>query len=150
MTTLNEVFLKLEGKSTIDEKDGGIQEQVQSDHLKDKRSHVELGQVLSSLNETRTTINGMALWRQQLCAIAKVRFLKLKNERKSLLAMLMLFGISFFPQLLGYLLYELYQKSYSWSLSPHLYFLSPGQPPQDPLIYLLIINKTGSSIDNFI
>ncbi|XP_010638873.1 ATP-binding cassette sub-family A member 9 isoform X1 [Fukomys damarensis] len=150
MTTLNEVFLKLEGKSTIDESDVAIWGQLQSDGTKDMASLVELEQVLSSLHVTRKIAGGMALWRQQLCAIAKVRFLKLKNERKSLLAMLLLLGISFFPQLLEHLFYELYQKSYTWDLSPDMYFLSPGQPPQDPLTHLLVINKTGSSIDDFV
>uniref|UniRef100_A0A8C0LEY2 ATP binding cassette subfamily A member 9 n=1 Tax=Canis lupus dingo TaxID=286419 RepID=A0A8C0LEY2_CANLU len=136
MTTLNEVFLKLEGKSAIDESDVFLL--------------VELEQVLSSFKETKKSISGMALWRQQLCAIAKVRFLKLKNEKKTLLTILLLFGISLCPQLLEHLFYELYQKSYSWGLTPTMYFLSPGQPPQAPLTHLLVINKTGSSIDNFI
>ncbi|XP_063562208.1 ATP-binding cassette sub-family A member 9 isoform X2 [Gorilla gorilla gorilla] len=150
ITTLNEVFLKLEGKSTIDESDIGIWGQLQTDGAKDIGSLVELEQVLSSFHETRKTISGMALWRQQVCAIAKVRFLKLKKERKSLLTILLLFGISFIPQLLEHLFYESYQKSYPWELSPNTYFLSPGQQPQDPLTHLLVINKTGSTIDNFL
>ncbi|XP_077636406.1 ATP-binding cassette sub-family A member 9-like [Crocuta crocuta] len=150
MTTLNEVFLKLEGKSAIGESDTGIGGELQSPGTKHTGSLVELAQVLSSFNETKKLISGLALWRQQLCAIAKVRFLKLKGEKKSLLTILLLFGISFCPQLLGHLFYELYQKSYSWGLTPDMYFLSPGQPPQAPLTLLLVINKTGSSIDNFI
>ncbi|KAF3817321.1 hypothetical protein GH733_011721 [Mirounga leonina] len=150
MTTLNEVFLKLEGKSAIDESDVGIWGELQSNRTKDTGSLVELEQILSSFKETKKSISGMALWRQQLCAIAKVRFLKLKNEKKTLLTILLLFGISFCPQLLEHLFYELYQKSYSWGLTPNMYFLSPGQPPQAPLTHLLVINKTGSSIDNFI
>ncbi|XP_041581402.1 ATP-binding cassette sub-family A member 9 [Vulpes lagopus] len=150
MTTLNEVFLKLEGKSAIDESDTGIWGELQSNRTKDTGSLVELEQVLSSFKETKKSISGMALWRRQLCAIAKVRFLKLKNEKKTLLTILLLFGISLCPQLLEHLFYELYQKSYSWGLTPTMYFLSPGQPPQAPLTHLLVINKTGSSIDNFI
>ncbi|XP_045693109.1 ATP-binding cassette sub-family A member 9 isoform X1 [Phyllostomus hastatus] len=150
MTTLNEVFLKLEGKSAIDESDTGIWGQVPSDRTKDTGSLVELEQVLSSLNETKEAASGMALWRQQTCAMAKVRFLKLKKERKTLMTILLLLGISFCPQLLSYVFYELQQKSYSWGLSPNMYFLSPGQPPQTPLTRLLVINKTGSSIENFI
>lgn len=50
-------------------------------------SLVELERVVSSLESSGNTISGMALWRQQLCAVAKVRFLKLKNERKSLMTM---------------------------------------------------------------
>ncbi|XP_023614805.1 ATP-binding cassette sub-family A member 9 isoform X2 [Myotis lucifugus] len=150
MTTLNEVFLKLEGKSAIDESDIGIWTQLQSDRTRDTGGLVELEQVLSSFNETKEAASGMALWRQQTCAIAKVRFLKLKNEKKTIMTILLLLCISLFPQLLEYLLYEIYRKSYSWGLSPNMYFLSPGQPPQAPLTHLLVINKTGSSIENFI
>ncbi|EPQ05002.1 ATP-binding cassette sub-family A member 9 [Myotis brandtii] len=150
MTTLNEVFLKLEGKSAIDESDIGIWTQLQSDRTRDTGGLVELEQVLSSFNETKKAASGMALWRQQTCAIAKVRFLKLKNEKKTMMTILLLLCISLFPQLLEYLFYEIYSKSYSWGLSPNTYFLSPGQPPQAPLTHLLVINKTGSSIENFI
>ncbi|KAL1779967.1 ATP-binding cassette sub-family A member 9 isoform X1 [Sigmodon hispidus] len=150
MTTLNEVFLKLEGKSMTDESDVGICGHLQSEGAKDMGSLVELEPVMSSLDSLASTMSGMALWRQQLCAVAKIRFLKFKNERKSLMTLLLLLGISFLPQLLEHLFYELYHESYSWGLSPSMYFLSPGQPPQDPLTHLLIINKTGASIDNFV
>ncbi|XP_023569656.1 ATP-binding cassette sub-family A member 9 isoform X4 [Octodon degus] len=150
MTTLNEVFLKLEGKSAIDESDVAMWGQLQSDGRKGMASPDEPDHDLPSLHGARRVAGGMALWRQQLCAVAKVRFLNLKNERKSLLAMLLLWGVSFLPQLLEHILFELNQKSYSWGLSPDTYFLSPGQIPQDPLTCLLIINKTGSSIENFI
>lgn len=56
---------------------------------------------------------------------------------------LLLLGISFCPQLLEHVFYEVYQKSFSWGLSPSMYFLSPGQPPHAPLTHLLVINKTG-------
>ncbi|KAB1265910.1 ATP-binding cassette sub-family A member 9 [Camelus dromedarius] len=87
VTTLNEVFLKLEGKSGVDEPDIGIWGQLQSDRTNDTGSLVELEQVLSSLNKTKSAVSGMALWRQQLWAMAKVRFLKLKKERRTLLTM---------------------------------------------------------------
>ncbi|XP_013003072.1 ATP-binding cassette sub-family A member 9 isoform X2 [Cavia porcellus] len=154
MTTLNEVFLKLEGKSTMDESDIAVWGQLQNDGTKDTASPVEmetnLDGDLSSLHVTSRIAGGMTLWRHQLCAIAKVRFLKLRNERKSLLAMLLLLGVGFVPQLLEYLFYEIYQKSYSWGLSPDMYFLSPGQAAAGPLTHLLVINKTGASIENFL
>lgn len=80
-------------------------------------------------------------------------WLKLENQQKLPetncfllhfpLCRLLLFGISLCPQLLEHLFYELYQKSYSWGLSPDMYFLSPAQQPQAPLTPLLVINKTG-------
>lgn len=50
-------------------------------------SLAELEQAVSSLDSSGDMKRGMALWRQQLCAVAKVRFLKLKKERKSLMTM---------------------------------------------------------------
>lgn len=67
--------------------DIGIRAQLQRDRTKDTGGLVELEQVLSSFNETKEAASGMALWRQQTCAIAKVRFLKLKNEKKTLMTM---------------------------------------------------------------
>ncbi|XP_065764619.1 ATP-binding cassette sub-family A member 9 isoform X3 [Muntiacus reevesi] len=148
MTTLNEVFLKLEGKSAIDESGTGVWEQ--SDRTDDPGSLAEPEQVAPSFSEASGTVGGLALWRQQLCAVAKVRLLKLKSEKRALLAIFLLFGITFGPQLLEHLFYRLHQESYSWGLSPNMYFLSPGQPPRPPLTRLLVINRTGSSIDDFI
>uniref|UniRef100_A0A8C0ZYY6 ABC transporter domain-containing protein n=1 Tax=Castor canadensis TaxID=51338 RepID=A0A8C0ZYY6_CASCN len=142
MTTLNEVFLKLEGKSAVDES-------VQSERAGDTERLVEMEQILSSLTDMRKTIGGLALWGQQICAIARVRLLKLKHERKALLSLLIL-AVGFSPLLVEYILVKIYQESYAWELSPHLYFLAPGQQPHDPLSQLLIINKTGGSIDDFI
>lgn len=67
--------------------DDEIWGELQSNRTKDTGSLVELEQVLSSFKETKKSIRGMALWRQQLSAVAKVRFLKLKNEKKTLLTM---------------------------------------------------------------
>uniref|UniRef100_A0A2K5C086 ATP binding cassette subfamily A member 8 n=1 Tax=Aotus nancymaae TaxID=37293 RepID=A0A2K5C086_AOTNA len=150
MTTLNEVFLKLEGKSTINESDIATLGEVQVEKAGDTEKLVELEQVLSSLNKMRKTIGGVALWRQQLCAIARVRLLKLKHERKALLVLLLILIVGFCPFLVEYIMMKMYQNSYTLELSPHLYFLAPGQQPHDPLTQLLIINKTGASIDDFI
>uniref|UniRef100_A0A8C0LKL6 ATP binding cassette subfamily A member 8 n=1 Tax=Canis lupus dingo TaxID=286419 RepID=A0A8C0LKL6_CANLU len=150
MTTLNEVFLKLEGKPAIDESDFAMLGEAQAERTGDTERLVETEQVLSSLNEMRTTLGGMALWRQQICTIARVRFLKLKHERKVFLSLFLILGIGICPLLLENIIMRIYERSYTWDLSPHLYFLAPGQQPRDPLTQLLIINKTGASIDDFI
>ncbi|XP_045426725.1 ATP-binding cassette sub-family A member 9 isoform X5 [Pipistrellus kuhlii] len=150
MTTLNEVFLKLEGKSTIDEPGFATSGEVQAEGAGDTERFVEMEQVLSSLSEMKETVGGMALWGQQIRAIARVRFLKLKHERKSLLSLLLILGIGIFPMLWEYINVKTYGGTYTWEISPHLYFLAPGQPPHDPFTQLLIINNTGASIDDFI
>uniref|UniRef100_A0A6I8MZG4 ABC transporter domain-containing protein n=1 Tax=Ornithorhynchus anatinus TaxID=9258 RepID=A0A6I8MZG4_ORNAN len=65
MTTLNEVFLKLEGKTAVDEAgDGRLSESEQAS---------------SRLPEMkREVLSGLALWRQQFRTVARIRFLKLK------------------------------------------------------------------------
>ncbi|KAF6091898.1 ATP binding cassette subfamily A member 8 [Phyllostomus discolor] len=150
MTTLNEVFLKLEGESTIDEPDIAPLGEVQAEGAGDTERLVDMEHVLSSLSEMKDTVGGMALWGQQILAIARVRFLKLKHERKALLTLLSILGIGIIPLLWEFIVSELYESSYTWELTPHLYFLAPGQQPHDPLTQLLIINKTGANIDDFI
>ncbi|XP_054429072.1 ABC-type organic anion transporter ABCA8 isoform X2 [Pteronotus mesoamericanus] len=150
MTTLNEVFLKLEGKSTVDKSDIDTLGEVQAEGAGDTERLVQTEQILSSLSEMRETVGGMALWRQQILAIARVRLLRLKHERKSLLTLLFILGIGIIPLLWEFISLKLDVSSYTWELSPHLYFLAPGQQPHDPLTQLLIINKTGTNIDDFI
>jgi len=62
----------------------------------------------------------------------------------------LILGVGICPLLLKNIITKIYEKSYAWDLSPRLYFLAPGQQPRDPLTQLLIINKTGASIDDFI
>ncbi|XP_045155422.1 ABC-type organic anion transporter ABCA8 [Echinops telfairi] len=149
MTTLNEVFLKLEGKSAIDESDVDLSEEGQAEGGGDTERLIAMEQALSSVNEINNTVRGMALWGKQVCAIAKVRLLKLKHERRALLTLLLILGVGFSPTLLEYVITKVYYNSYTWELSPHTYFLAPRQQPHEPLTRLLIINKTGASIDDF-
>ena len=53
----------------------------------DPGSRAEPEQVAPSFSEASGTASGLALWRQQLCAVAKVRLLKLKSDGRALLAM---------------------------------------------------------------
>ncbi|XP_066091783.1 ABC-type organic anion transporter ABCA8-like [Saccopteryx bilineata] len=150
MTTLNEVFLKLEEKSIIEEQDITTSGEGQVKGAGDTESLVEMEQVLSSLSEMRETIGGLALWGQQVRAIARVRFLKLKQETRVLLPLLLVLGIGVFPILWDYITTKMEENSSTLKLSANLYFLASGQAPCDPLTQLLIINNTGASIEDFI
>ncbi|XP_051851188.1 ATP-binding cassette sub-family A member 9-like [Antechinus flavipes] len=150
-TTLNEVFLKLEGKEATDEADFGNWLQAQAEVTRNSEDFVELDQALSSFpGRRKVTLSPMALWRQQVWAIARLRFLKLKHDRKTFLTLLFLFGVALAPSFLEKVLNKILQQEISWGLSPKMYFLSPGQYPQNPLTSLLIINNTGSNIEDFI
>lgn len=47
----------------------------------------EMEQVLCSLPETRKAVSSATLWRRQIYAVAALRFLKLRRERRVLLCL---------------------------------------------------------------
>uniref|UniRef100_A0A8C8X2B6 ABC transporter domain-containing protein n=1 Tax=Panthera leo TaxID=9689 RepID=A0A8C8X2B6_PANLE len=143
-STLSDVFMKLEGKSTIE------QDFEQAEVIRDTESLHDIDPAWSSFPETQKNMSELGLWKMQICAIARLRFLKLKHGKKELLTLLLVFGIAVFPLVVEKILYAiLFQKS-DWEFKPELYFLSPGQPPEDPRTSLLIINNTESNIEDFI
>uniref|UniRef100_A0A8D1GTD9 ATP binding cassette subfamily A member 9 n=1 Tax=Sus scrofa TaxID=9823 RepID=A0A8D1GTD9_PIG len=142
-STLNEVFLQLEGKSATEQ-------DLEQAEIRDSGSLHEMEPACSSLPEMQKTVSDMGLWRMQLCAVARLRFLKLKRGKKALSTLLLVFGIAMFPLIVEGILYAVVNQKTDWEFKPELYFLSPGQPPQDPRTSLLIINNTGSNIEDFI
>ncbi|XP_045155421.1 ATP-binding cassette sub-family A member 6 [Echinops telfairi] len=119
-STLSEVLMQLEGKSIV-------------------------RQEMQNLAKS-----GMALWRLQVCAIARLQFLKLKHGKRTLLTLLALLGIAMLPLTVENLLIAVLNQNGHLEFKPELYFLSPGQISKEPLTSLLIINNTGSNIEDFI
>ncbi|XP_072501625.1 ATP-binding cassette sub-family A member 10-like isoform X2 [Notamacropus eugenii] len=151
MTTLTEVFLKLEGKMATDEADFGSSGQEQTEVTRHFENFVEPEQTFLSLpGEKMETVCGMALWKQQICAIGRVRFLKLKHDGKAVLSLFLLLAVTLIPIALESILIQIFYHPAPLRFSPDMYFLSPGQPPQAPLSSLLIVNNTGSNIEDFI
>uniref|UniRef100_A0A8C8X4J7 ATP binding cassette subfamily A member 10 n=1 Tax=Panthera leo TaxID=9689 RepID=A0A8C8X4J7_PANLE len=140
MTTLNEVFLNLEGKSTIDEP---------VDETRDAGTESEMQEAPCSLPGLRKAISTRTLWRRQVCAMARLRFLKLRHERKLLLSLLLLLGIPLIPTIVVKIVVALSHSTHCRELSSSMYFLSLEQPSQTPLTSLLVINNTGSNIEDF-
>ncbi|XP_068932653.1 ABC-type organic anion transporter ABCA8-like isoform X2 [Petaurus breviceps papuanus] len=151
MTTLTEVFLKLEGKTATDEADFGSHGQEQTEVTRHFENFVEPEQTSPSLlGEKMETVSGIALWRQQICAIGRVRFLKLKHDGKAVLSLFLLLLVTLIPIAFESILRQIFFHPAPWKFSPDMYFLSPGQQPRVPLSSLLIINNTGSGIEDFI
>lgn len=144
ISTLNEIFTKLERGTTM-----------QPDF-----EHAEVVGNIENLNETnpadfsstvsRKAVSTMCLWRMQVCAMAKLRLLKLKRETKELLTLLFVFGIALYPFVVERIAYGFLGEETDWELKSDLYFLSPGQVPQETRTSLLIINNTESNIEDFI
>uniref|UniRef100_A0A8C2S744 ABC transporter domain-containing protein n=1 Tax=Capra hircus TaxID=9925 RepID=A0A8C2S744_CAPHI len=142
MTTLTEVFLNLKGRSAIDEPG------IKMCELGIKGATHLLRSPLRSLPGVETAASSAALWRRQVCAVARLRFLKLRNERKIFL--LVVFGIALIPTVCERIVFSVLFRDHCWEFSPGMYFLSLEQLPQAPLTDLLIINNTGSSIEDVV
>ena len=54
-----------------------------------------------------------------------------------------MFGVAVFPLIVESIFYAVLNETTDLEFKPELYFLSPGQLPQDPRTSLLIINNTG-------
>uniref|UniRef100_A0A8C3FZC0 ABC transporter domain-containing protein n=1 Tax=Chrysemys picta bellii TaxID=8478 RepID=A0A8C3FZC0_CHRPI len=151
MTTLEDVFLKLEGEAATDQEDYGVFSAEQAEEERDAFSADEMEQGLLSLSDTgKATVTGTALWRQQVCAMARIRFLKLKHEDKTLRSILLLCGLFMLPLAIHLIVLVLWKQLNSWELSSGLYFFPPGKQSHKEVTSLLVLNKTGSSIQDFI
>uniref|UniRef100_A0A672UDZ5 ABC transporter domain-containing protein n=1 Tax=Strigops habroptila TaxID=2489341 RepID=A0A672UDZ5_STRHB len=138
-TTLEEVFLKLEGEEAIDQEgktDGDLEERDQS--------------LLVFSKQRSTAVSEMELWRQQVCAVMRVRFLKLKHEGKFLRSILLFFGIFILPMMMIFIGFQLWDSSSNWEITASLYFLPTEEKMQNKSSNLLIINDTGSEIEDFL
>ncbi|XP_031209944.1 ATP-binding cassette sub-family A member 6-like [Mastomys coucha] len=144
MSTLNEVFINLEGVPSL------TQDFEKRDTVTDSESLNEMEVVYPSLSQVHKTVSTMGLWKMQVCAIARLRILKLKRERKALLAFLLLLGISMLPLILEYVVNAMMEEKTNWEFKTDLYFLSPGQLPQGKQTSLLLINNTESNIEDFV
>uniref|UniRef100_A0A452J5G4 ABC transporter domain-containing protein n=1 Tax=Gopherus agassizii TaxID=38772 RepID=A0A452J5G4_9SAUR len=146
MTTLEDVFLKLEGETATDQKDYGVFSEEQAEEERDAFSADEMEQGLLSLSDIgKATVSGTALWRQQVCAMARIRFLKLKHEDKTLRSMyvLLLCGVFILPIAIHLIILHLWKQLNSWELSSGLYFFPPGKQSHKEVTSLLVFNETG-------
>ncbi|XP_030062729.1 ATP-binding cassette sub-family A member 9-like [Microcaecilia unicolor] len=150
MGTLDQVFLKLEGEAETDQEDYGVFSPEQADEEKDENFPNEIKESLLSLSETgKATLSGTALWKRQVCAIARVRFLKLKHERKTFTSICTAVHLIIPMALIGSISSAMHLIM-NWELTPSLYFLRPGENPYRHYTSLLVHNDTGTNIGNFI
>nr|XP_031362262.1 ATP-binding cassette sub-family A member 9-like [Lonchura striata domestica] len=136
-TTLEDVFLKLQGEEAIDpEGEGDLEERDQNLPWFSKQGMLAM--------------SGMMLWRQQVCAVLRIRLLRLKHEGKFLRGILLLFGIFILPPLMVLMMFHMWHNSSSWEITSSPYFLPTKEKIQNRSTNLLIFNDTGSEIEDFI
>ncbi|XP_065591471.1 ATP-binding cassette sub-family A member 9-like [Cyrtonyx montezumae] len=135
-TTLADVLLRLEGREDTDHKE----------NLEERDPNF-----LGFSESAHIAASGMELWRQQVLAMARVRFCRLRHDGKLLRSILLFFGIFILPMLVFFAGFQLQYNSIS-ELTASSYFL-PTRPPtqtQNKSTNLLIFNDTGSEIEDFI
>uniref|UniRef100_A0A8C3XVR1 ATP binding cassette subfamily A member 10 n=1 Tax=Chelydra serpentina TaxID=8475 RepID=A0A8C3XVR1_CHESE len=143
MTTLADVFLTLEEEAAIDQADYGVFSEEQAEEERDTFSPDELEQSLLSLSDTgKATVSGTALWKQQVCALARIRFLKLKHESQTI--RLLVCCLLILPCLIIKIVNDGVIVALTMKVSPQMYFLQPGQQHyQTRHTSLLVLNDTG-------
>lgn len=150
VTTLNDVFLKLEGEAEIEGGDYEVFRQEISEEDKDILNSEMEDSVQLMSDAGSATVGGMTLWKQQVTAIARVHFLRLKHDMKGFRALLLLIFLFLIPIIAVFAIRHKINASQTWELRPDLYFLRPGDQDHRYYSSLLINNNTGSPIEDFI
>ncbi|XP_015501544.1 ATP-binding cassette sub-family A member 9-like [Parus major] len=147
MTTLEDVFLRLEGEATAHQEG----EPVPGEEWGGAGCADEARPRSLLLSDTGTaSVQGLALWRQQVSATAWMHFLKLKSSVKNLRSILLLYVVFLLPLVLQLCVVAGWQSVSAWQLSPARYFLPLGRRSYLETTALLVYNHTGTGIDNFI
>ncbi|NXJ80395.1 ABCAA protein, partial [Trogon melanurus] len=149
MTSLEDVFLRLEEETTADREDEHVPGEEWAEAGPQSPDETEPGSLLLS-GTGKATVGGLALWRQQVSAMAWVHFLKLKSSVKNLRSILLLYVVFLLPAVLQLSLVAAWQSVSAWELSSARYFLPLGKRARSDLTTLLVHNNTGAGIEDFI
>ncbi|TKC49185.1 hypothetical protein EI555_000338 [Monodon monoceros] len=152
MTTLEDVFLKLEVEAEIDQADYSVFTQRPPEEEVHSKPFDEMEQSLLILSETKASlVSTMSVWKQQVFKIAKFHFLTLKRESKSVRSVLLLLLIFFAVQIFMFLVHHSFKNAVvPIKLVPDLYFLKPGDKPHKYRTSLLLQNSTDSDISDLL
>ncbi|KFP90640.1 ATP-binding cassette sub-family A member 10, partial [Apaloderma vittatum] len=149
MTSLEDVFLRLEEETAADREDEHVPGEEWAEAGPQSPDETEPGSLLLS-GTGKATVGGLALWRQQVSAMAWVHFLKLKSSVKNLRSILLLYVVFLLPVVLQLSLVAAWQSVSAWELSSARYFLPLGKRARSDLTTLLVHNNTGAGIEDFI
>ncbi|NXM38200.1 ABCA9 protein, partial [Gymnorhina tibicen] len=149
MTTLEDVFLRLEGEAMADQEDEHVPGEEWAEAGPPCPDEARPGSLLLS-DTGKASVQGLALWRQQVSAMARVHFFKLKSSMKNLRSILLLYGVFLLPLVLQLCMVAGWQSVSAWQLSPARYFLPGARRPYLETTTLLVYNHTGTGIDDFI
>ncbi|NWW43952.1 ABCAA protein, partial [Pedionomus torquatus] len=149
MTTLEDVFLRLEEEATVNQEDEHVLGEEWAEAGPRCPEEMEPGSLLLA-DTGKAAVGGLALWRQQVSAMAWVHFLQLKSSVKNLRSILLLYVVFLLPLVLQLSLAAAWQSVSVWELSSARYFLPLGKRARSETTSLLVHNATGAGIEDFI
>uniref|UniRef100_A0A8D0CJU8 Cholesterol transporter ABCA5 n=1 Tax=Scleropages formosus TaxID=113540 RepID=A0A8D0CJU8_SCLFO len=166
MTTLEDVFLRLEAEAEVDQADYSVFNQEHVEDEGDASSQDDIDQRLLTFSESRQdAVMGHALWRQQFRTVAWLHVLNLQREKKNcnfdiLIVVLLLlpfyhFSLALFGIFLASVLAlslitgNIQIRAPDRQFLP-IYLLRRNQHPGRYTTSLLVQNSSGSDISDFI
>lgn len=149
MTTLEDVFLRLEAEAEVDQADYSVFNREQAEEEVDSSSVDDLDQRLLTFSEAEA-VRGHALWRQQFSAVAWLHMLNMRRERKAFVYTLALFLVFVAAVLVLSLATGNIQIH-----SPHreflpLYLLRRNEAPRRYATSLLLQNSSDSDVSELL
>ncbi|XP_028332092.1 cholesterol transporter ABCA5 [Gouania willdenowi] len=152
MTTLEDVFLRLEAEAEVDQADYSVfnREQAEDDH--DNASLDDTDQrLLAFMDGKSDVVSGHALWRQQFSTVAWLHMLNMWRERKAFIYTLALFLVFLSAVLvLSLATGNIRIHSPDRQFLPSSYLLKRNEAPRRYATSLLVKNSSDSDISEFI
>ncbi|XP_059181099.1 ATP-binding cassette sub-family A member 5 [Centropristis striata] len=151
MTTLEDVFLRLESEAEVDQADYSVFNREQVEDECDNSSVDDTDQRLLTFSDNKSdVVTGHALWRQQFSTVAWLHMLNMKRERKAFIYTLALFLVFVAAVLvLSVFTGNIQIQSPDRQFLP-IYLLKKNQAPGRYASSLLVHNSSGSDISDFI
>uniref|UniRef100_A0A669B662 Cholesterol transporter ABCA5 n=1 Tax=Oreochromis niloticus TaxID=8128 RepID=A0A669B662_ORENI len=150
MTTLEDVFLRLEAEAEVDQADYSVFNREQADDECDTASLDDTDQRLLTFSDTKSdVVTGHALWRQQFSTVAWLHMLNMRRERKAFIYTQFLYFEDIMVLVLSLATGNIQIHSSDRQFLP-IYLLRRNQVPQRYATSLLVQNSTGSDISDFI
>uniref|UniRef100_A0A3B4ZPC9 Cholesterol transporter ABCA5 n=1 Tax=Stegastes partitus TaxID=144197 RepID=A0A3B4ZPC9_9TELE len=151
MTTLEDVFLRLEAEAEVDQADYSVFNREQAEDECDNASIDDTDQRLLTFTDSKSdVVSGHALWRQQFSTVAWLHMLNMRRERKAFVYTLALFLVFVAAVLvLSLATGNIQIHSSDRQFSP-IYLLKRHQAPRRYATSLLVQNSSGSDISDFV
>ncbi|XP_049419184.1 ATP-binding cassette sub-family A member 5 [Epinephelus fuscoguttatus] len=151
MTTLEDVFLRLEAEAEVDQADYSVFNREQAEDECDSASLDDTDQRLLTFSDSKSdVVSGHALWRQQFSTVAWLHMLNMRRERKAFVYTLALFLVFVAAVLvLSLATGNIQIHSPDRQFLP-IYLLKRNQSPRRYATSLLVQNSSGSDISDFV